>query len=205
MFWHRILRLAEEHLFLEALRSFGSNIGHMSYHSEEKIRLDLEKAIPEIRTGESAGRVFGLAVSLFVLPVLAFGLTFAVAPESGTFFGIAIPLLVIMFSYIVGKSMDQPKLEPNQFQLFIGSVYWTVKHFREMNVEPDDKRSRIGAALIHHLLDSGPIKDKALFAAITQRFSIGQKKEALEILISHKFVDRFPTGLQMGRDKRDCF
>jgi hypothetical protein len=176
----------------------------MSYHATEKIRVDLEKEIPDIRTGESPGLVFGLAVSLFVQPVVGFALAFMINPVSGTFLRIGIPLLVVVASYLAGKAMDKDGFEPTRFQLFLGAVYWAYKHFKESDAEPEDKTSRVAAELVHRLLNSGPIKENDLFRSVTL-YTEQQKKDALEVLISHKFVDRFPTGLQIARGKRESF
>ena len=158
------------------------NIANMSYHSTEKIRLDLEKSIPDIRTGEPPSRVFGLAISLFIQPVLGFFLAFAINPESGTVLRIAIPLLMVAASFAVGKFLDKGDLEPTPVQLFLGAVYWTYKHFKEADAEPEDKTSRAAAELIHVLLNSGPIKERDLIRSVTL-YTEEQKKEALEVLV----------------------
>ncbi|MFA7484003.1 MAG: hypothetical protein WC314_26145 [Vulcanimicrobiota bacterium] len=167
------------------------------------IRETLEREIPEIRTGEPIGVLFGLFFSVAVLASagILFGVIFF--PNGGAPSLVGIPSLILGGSYLMGaKTAGSSK----STHLFLGSVYGAVKHFRERDKPPVDKRSTVGAVFVERLLTDGPTKENELFRTSgLASYSLEEKRAALAALSKSDLVENLATGVQLARGVRDKF
>jgi hypothetical protein len=212
----------------------------MSDYSVETIREVLEREVPQIRTGDGIGVLFGLFVSVLILSGLGLGLTLMAVPNAGPLAMLAGPLLVLVISYFIGAALegstsmvgaDMAEASASDYndswsgygrdhattgiqlglllmvgQMLAGAVYGTVKYLRERGSVTDKNTSRIAAAFLCQILNSGPQKQEKLFAMpALQSCSMEEKREALTALVSSGFVDSLPTGVQISPDKRYHF
>lgn len=204
----------------------------------ENIRIVLEREIPEIRTGDSIGVLFGLLISMAMLISIGVLLAFIVVPSPGAIPLLGFPILVLGLSYAVGHALDgstrmvgadltnasvkaynggafsasgrdgaahgiQLGLILMALQVLAGAMYGTIKHYRERDLVPDDKRSRIAAAFVEKML-GGPTRQEILFSLpAVKEFSVEEKCAALRALVCAGFAENLPTGIQLGRGVRE--
>ena len=212
----------------------------MSQHSVEQLREILEREIPEIRTGDAFGVLFGLLFSTSILIGLGILLAFMIFPQPGPLALLGIPLGVLALSYLLGAALDgsdsmvgadlanasaedynnswsdynrdhaaagmQLGLILMFLQMLTGAVYGTAKYLRNRGSMSDNNVSRIAAAYLYKILDSGPTKQEQLFAIpALESCPVEEKRAALSALVSNGFVHSLPTGVQLAPEKRHLF
>ena len=78
----------------------------MSQFSVENVRETLEREIPEVRTGDAFGVLFGLFMSIVILVGLGLGLAVLFFPNPGPGALIGLPLALLVLSYFIGAALD---------------------------------------------------------------------------------------------------